>query len=69
MKKPKNHSPEFKAKGALEAIREEMALAELSKKSGVHATHHAMADGPPNRGEGPVGALFDRCCGAHERWL
>ena len=36
MKKRKNHSPEFKAKVALEAIREEMTLAELSKKYGVH---------------------------------
>jgi transposase-like protein len=34
----KNHSPEFKAKVALEAIREEMTLAELSKKYGVHPT-------------------------------
>jgi transposase len=38
MTKRKNHSPEFKAKVALEAIREEMTLAELSKKYGVHAT-------------------------------
>ena len=38
MTKRKNQSPEFKAKVALEAIREEMTLAELSKKSGVHAT-------------------------------
>ncbi|TCS47225.1 transposase [Primorskyibacter sedentarius] len=38
MKKRKNHSPEFKAKVALEAIREEMTLAELSKKYGVHLT-------------------------------
>jgi transposase len=38
MKKRKNHSPEFKAKVALEAIREEMTLAELSKKYGVHST-------------------------------
>jgi len=37
MKKRKNHSPEFKARVALEAIREEMTLAELSKKYGVHA--------------------------------
>ncbi len=35
MKKRKNHSPEFKAKVALEAIREELTLAELSKKYGV----------------------------------
>lgn len=38
MKKRKNHSPEFKAKVALEAICEEMTLAELSKKYGVHPT-------------------------------
>jgi transposase len=38
MTKRKNHSPEFKARVALEAIREEMTLAELSKKYGVHAT-------------------------------
>ena len=37
MNKRKNHSPEFKARVALEAIREEMTLAELSKKYGVHA--------------------------------
>jgi len=36
MTKRKNHSPEFKAKVALEAIREEMTMAELSKKYGVH---------------------------------
>ena len=38
MMKRKNHAPEFKAKVALEAIREEMTLSELSKKYGVHAT-------------------------------
>ncbi len=38
MTKRKNHSPDFKAKVALEAIREEMTLAELSKKYGVHPT-------------------------------
>jgi len=36
MAKRKNHSPDFKAKVALEAIREEMTMAELSKKYGVH---------------------------------
>jgi len=35
MKKRKNHSPKFKARVALETIREEMTLAELSKKYGV----------------------------------
>ena len=30
MKKRKNHSPEFKAKVALEAIRDKLTLAELS---------------------------------------
>lgn len=38
MKKRKNHSPEFKAKVALEAIREEMTLVGLSRKYGVHPT-------------------------------
>ncbi len=38
MTKRKNHLPEFKAKVALEGIREEMTMAELSKKYGVHPT-------------------------------
>ena len=38
MTKRKNHSPDFKAKVALEPIREEMTMAELSKKYGVHPT-------------------------------
>ena len=38
MTKRKNHLPDFKAKVALEAIREEITLAELSKKYGVHPT-------------------------------
>jgi len=37
MTKRKNHAPEFKAKVALEVIRGEMTLAELSKKYGVLA--------------------------------
>jgi len=36
MKKRKSNSPEFKAKVALEVMREEMTLAVLSKKCGVH---------------------------------
>lgn len=38
MTKRKKHLPEFKAQIALEAIREDMTLAQLSKKYGVHAT-------------------------------
>lgn len=38
MTKRKNHSPDFKAKVALEAIRDEMTISELSKKYGVHPT-------------------------------
>jgi len=36
MTKRKNHSAEFKAKVALESLREEMTLSELSRKYGVH---------------------------------
>ncbi len=42
MTKQKNHSPDFKAKVALWAIREELTLAELSKK---HAVHPNMISG------------------------
>jgi len=38
-RKRRNHSPEFKAKVALEAAREEKTLAELSREYGVHANH------------------------------
>jgi transposase len=38
MKTRKNHSPEFKARVTLEAIRKEITLAELSKKYDVHPT-------------------------------
>lgn len=38
VKTRRRHSPEFKAKVALEAIRGEMTMAELSARHGVHAT-------------------------------
>ena len=38
MKTRQKHSSAFKAKVALEAIREELTLSELSKKHGVHTT-------------------------------
>ncbi len=37
-KKPRNHTAEFKVKVALEAIRGDLTLNEVSKKYGVHAT-------------------------------
>ncbi|WP_156477579.1 IS3 family transposase [Falsihalocynthiibacter arcticus] len=63
MTKRKNHSPDFKAKVALEAIREEMTMAELSKKYGVHPTQIGawkraaiknMAAGFSKRGSDPA---------------
>lgn len=38
MTKRRRYSAEFKAKVALEAIREELTTAELSKKYGIHPT-------------------------------
>lgn len=72
MTKRKNHSPDFKAKVALEAIREEMTMAELSKKYGVHPTQIGtwkraaiknMAAGFSKRGSDPAqadGAVIDK---------
>ena len=51
MTKRKNHSPEFRAKVALDAIREEMTLAELSKKYGVHAQHRRYRDAASKIGQ------------------
>lgn len=38
MTKSKNHSAEFKARVALDALREEMTLAELPNNYGVYAS-------------------------------
>lgn len=42
MKKRKNHFAEFKARVAVEAIREELTLSEFAKKYGVHANQISM---------------------------
>ena len=63
MTKRKNHLPDFKAKVALEALREEMTMAALSKKDGVDPTQIGawkraaiknMAAGFSKRGGDPV---------------
>ena len=63
MTKRKNHSPDFKAKVALEAIRDEMTMAELSKEYSVHPTQIGtwkraavknMATGFSRRGGAPL---------------
>ena len=36
-KKRRNHSPKFKAKVALEALREELTMTELAEKYDLHA--------------------------------
>ena len=64
MKKRKNHSPEFKAKVALEAIREEMTLAELSKKYGVHSTPDRDLE---TRGDENMATAFTRRGGTPEQ--
>ena len=63
------HSPEFKAKVALEAIREEMTLAELSKKYGVHPNQistwkrAAIHNREGQRGRDREAAFEDRAVG------
>ena len=52
MSKRKNHSPEFKAKVALEALKGERTVAELSSQFGVHPTmihswKRALLEGVP----------------------
>ncbi|HHX83497.1 MAG TPA: transposase [Pseudomonadaceae bacterium] len=57
MTKRKRYSAEFKAKVALEAIREELTTAELAKKHGVHPT---MINGWKKAAIGNMAAAFSR---------
>jgi transposase len=66
-KGPRKHNPDFKAKVALAAIKEEGTIAELSSKYGVHATQinkwkKAVLDGvrgvfDPNASTTPKGMV------------
>ncbi len=57
MSKRKNHSPEFKAKVALEALKGERTVAELATQFGVH----------PTRIHGWKRALLEGASGVFER--
>ena len=62
MTKWKRYSAEFKAKVALEAIREELTTAELAKKYGIHPTRFGLplSGGPVSDGMVAVPPLRHR---------
>jgi len=74
----RRHSPEFKAKVALDAIRGELTMAELSARYGVHATgnrdveeagggrHGGELLGPDRGARGGVGGAGDEA--ARQDW-
>jgi transposase-like protein len=59
MMKRKNHSPDFKAKVALEAIREAMTMAELSQKFDVHLLPAGVCTQTPR---GDPDRDMESCC-------
>ena len=61
MTKRTRYSAEFKARVALDAIREELTLAELSKKHGVHPT---MISGWKRAAIKNMSAAFDKNAGS-----
>ena len=64
MTKRTRYSADFKARVALDAIREELTLAELSKKHGVHPT---MISGWKRAAIKNMAAAFDKNAGSVAR--
>jgi len=60
MSKRKNNSPEFKAKGALEALKGERTVAELASQLGAHPINGGKWSHPSSGSRWP-GAIDGSC--------